>query len=378
MAGQVPLRKEMPDSSAGRPGHSTGPAGGSEKAENRSLWPRIGAMPVTIVTITNRQRWRLLQQTLHAAFDAGAERAVVVDNESQDDIAAGMDRAFPGRHQTIRLNVNQGSAGAYYEGIKAAIEEGAEFILLLDDDNVVQSGTVASLMSTWESLLSRFCANSFCVTCVRLTKKKKTLLEAMEEEVLVPTNAFLKFNITDIPAKAWKHFFHKGRVSDKGWIAPTIPVPRTRFPWGGTFFHRSLIERFGYPDRRFVLYGDDVDFSLRITSAGGSIWLDPHAQLEDIDQFWGARPSKMLFLEPWISLGSDKQVYYSARNLAYFESRHTKQPIVRSLNRAFFFATIWGIAKLRKKGDRFSLIVQAVREGEDGILGLNPTFPSTD
>ena len=55
-------------------------------------------------------------------------------------------------------------------------------------------------------------------------------------------------------------------------------------PYGGLFFHRSIIDIIGLPDTNYFLYGDDFDFSYRITKKGGKIFLVTQSVIEDLEK----------------------------------------------------------------------------------------------
>jgi len=109
-------------------------------------------MRVTVVTISYSKRWDLLRKTLQAALEQGAERAIVVDNEADEEIAPRAADAFGDRVRTLRLEKNRGSAGAYDVGLRAAMADGAEFLLMLDDDNCLATGSLAMLLDVYGRL----------------------------------------------------------------------------------------------------------------------------------------------------------------------------------------------------------------------------------
>src|ERR1035437_7638343 len=124
-------------------------------------------MYVTVVTVTYGKRWKLLQRTLTAAFDAGADRAVVIDNASGEEIAERVSLAFPENASTIRLAANLGYAGGYCAGIRAAIADGAEYLILLDDDNCLEPGALARRKQDYTSILGRSSRDRLSVLAFR-------------------------------------------------------------------------------------------------------------------------------------------------------------------------------------------------------------------
>jgi GT2 family glycosyltransferase len=64
---------------------------------------------------------------------------IVVDNASRDDSVEKLRREFP-QHTVIRNLVNKGFAGGCNVGIRYALDRGIDYILLLNDDTVVEKG----------------------------------------------------------------------------------------------------------------------------------------------------------------------------------------------------------------------------------------------
>jgi len=333
------------------------------------------AMNVTLVTITNAKRWHLLERTLRAALENGADRAVLVDNEAQEEIASRTDQAFPGRVHTIRLEHNQGSAGAYCAGLQAAMETGAEFLLLLDDDNCVEPQTIPVLQETYKLLSATTPPEQLCVVGFRPDHMSEILRGRPHELISSSGDAFFMFHMADLPKKLWKWISGRRQAVPAEAANPPRQLFRQRTaPFGGMFFHRSVIERHGLPDRRFVLYQDDIEFSYRISSTGGEIVVAPQALIADLEQSWGIADRSTIFGK-LINLGSDRQVYYTTRNRAYFESHCREHSRIRKVNRAVFLFTLWSLACLRRRTARFRLIVKAIHDGEGAVLGINPEFP---
>jgi len=126
-------------------------------------------------------------------------------------------------------------------------------------------------------------------------------------------------------------------------------------------FHRSVIERYGYPDASFVLYLDDTEFTYRITSTGGEVVLVPRARIEDIDQSWNT--------------GSNKQVFYTARNWSFFQTHRRSHSWMLKVNKLVYMFILWVLSKRWNKTERFQLMKRAIRDGEQSLMGINPAFP---
>ena len=87
-------------------------------------------------------------------------------------------------------------------------------------------------------------------------------------------------------------------------------------PFNGFLIHRKLIEKIGYPDKEFFIYGDDTDYSLRVISSGSllimvtdSVLYHPYRNM--IKQF---NIKKMFLSKIW--------AYYKLRNAIIIYKRH--------------------------------------------------------
>ena len=123
----------------------------------------------------------------------------------------------------VRMHENTGSAGGFYEGVKRGYERGYDWLWLMDDD-------VAPHCSTLEKLFI-YTAVSFCIH---------------------PT----KVNIDGSPA--WEHLaFQKDEFSYS-----FFEVDSCCFE--GMLIHRELLSKTGFPDKRFFIVLDDVEFGIRV------------------------------------------------------------------------------------------------------------------
>ena len=96
-----------------------------------------GPLAIAIVTFN---RSALLDELLQSAstMTTAPDRIVVVDNASTDDtqqvVSAWESKFPPGVLVNHRMETNTGGAGGFSEGTKVALELGAEWVWLMDDD----------------------------------------------------------------------------------------------------------------------------------------------------------------------------------------------------------------------------------------------------
>jgi hypothetical protein len=81
------------------------------------------------------------------------------------------------------------------------------------------------------------------------------------------------------------------------------------------FIHKNLIDNIGFPNEKFYLYGDDTEWTYRITKGGGKIYLILESIIVDLEPFWGINGNFLID-----KIQKDKRrFYYACRNAAFFE-----------------------------------------------------------
>ena len=188
-------------------------------------------MQVTIIVVTfNRSGYlsRLLD-TISAMTDPPS-RVIVVDNASTDDTSEVVrDSSLPAtvlRYE--RLEKNTGGAGGFSSGMAFALEEGADWIWIMDDDVEVIPDALTRL-KPW-------------------TEKYKCLHGRREE--------------ADGRPYFWQHRMN---------VSLGVPRPTTADPFSagnfavanvgcfeGMLIHSDVVNRIGLPDPRFFITWDDT------------------------------------------------------------------------------------------------------------------------
>lgn len=170
---------------------------------------------------------------------------IVVDNASQNDEAALLHQAYPGI-RVIRAEKNLGFAGGSNLGIRAALENGADYIMLLNNDTVTSPDMV--------NLLVR---------------------HAAPQTVTVPAMYY-----SDAPDTLWYGggFFNRwtGNVQHARLTKPTT----VEFATGCCFLvDASVFRRIGLLNERYFMYCEDAEFSLRLKANRIKILYLPGAKL---------------------------------------------------------------------------------------------------
>jgi len=170
---------------------------------------------------------------------------VVVDNGSSDGSADAVAAAFPAA-DLVRLDANRGFAGGMNVGTARALELGADAVVYLNNDMVVEPGFL------------------------------EPLVEASSDRAAAAACSQILF--FDPPDRIWyagaryrpSRGYH-GRHTGYGRPA----LPRTSPPYvtdracaGAMLVRREVLERVGLFDEALFAYAEDVDWSLRARAAG--------------------------------------------------------------------------------------------------------------
>lgn len=317
-----------------------------------------------VVTVTYGDRAHLLRLAIGAAFDAGAGRAVVVDNGTGSTSRAAIDHmrhVWGGRLEVVRLAENRGSAGGFRAGLERVRDRAeCEFIWLLDDDNAPRPD---ALLRLWQAYGTLGADPNHALLSLRPDRKEYLLAATRGVPVTIVPNAFLGFHLKDVPAKVRRRL----RPDRSGGGPIRFPLVSVGYaPYGGFFFHRSWLDRVGLPDERLYLYGDDHDFSLRFVRAGGTIYLCAVSEVVDLEPSWHHEPSAS---RPWVSpAADDRRVYYAVRNRARLERGFVTSSLAYWANVCAYLgvlavAGLLGDRRPRELARRMRLLVRAIRDG---------------
>ena len=202
---------------------------------------RIAAVVVTF------NRLDLLQRLVGALADTdGLDEILVVDNASTDGTGEWLRSA---EADTERLHArhladNTGGAGGFHEGLRWAVERGADLVWLMDDDGLPEPGCLRTLL-----------AHDGDARLLGAGGRRRDRSRAA--------------GLPDPAARA-----------APGWCTrwPTSAPPPTDglirdivIPFNGVLLTRALVERIGLPRAEFFIWGDDHEYRLRAERSGARI-----------------------------------------------------------------------------------------------------------
>jgi GT2 family glycosyltransferase len=268
----------------------------------------VNEHPAVSVIILNWNRFRDTAECLDSVFGIRYPNysVVVVDNGSDDDSPARIERAFD-RVRLIRNEDNLGYAEGNNVGIRHALESGAEYVWLLNNDTVVAPDALVAMVALAQSDPG-----------IGIVGSKIYYFDRPE------TLWFAGATID------WKRAIsvHTGRLEkDTGQYETEKEVDRVT--GCSMLVRREVLEDVGLFDEKFFLYAEEVDLCVRARNKG-------------FRNFYA--PKSIVYHKVSASTGEDSvpvYAYYNTRNFLYLIWKNVPFPrreyyLIRSISRILF------------------------------------------
>jgi GT2 family glycosyltransferase len=229
-------------------------------------------------------------------------RILVVDNASPGDAEERLRRELPGV-EVRGTGRNLGYTGGINAGFRLALEQPADYLLVLNPDTEVDPGFLGPLVDALETDPGAAIAGG--------------TIYAHHD----PTRVWYAGGRL-VPWRGLAVHLHRGEVRPATSLGEPRPVS---FVTGCLALHRvSLLPRIGEQDERFFLYLDDIELSARILRRGYRLLYVPRSIV--YHRVLGERRSRL-------------KLYYSVRNRLLLIDTAFEGP-VRHLARLYFLAAI--------------------------------------
>ena len=243
--------------------------------------------PLVIAVILNTNRREDTLDVLDSLQrnDYPNHRDIVLDNGSRDSSVEAIQSAFP-RTQVIELKKNLGYAGNNNIGIQAALEQGADWVLVLNEDTILAPDCLSRLVDTSEA-------------DPRIGILGPMVYHHNDPAVIQSAGGRM--------GDDWQAWHLGQNEQDTGqfgaphvveWISGCAMMVR-----------RSLIEQVGALDERFFYYFEETEWCLRAREQGWLIMHVPQAKI------W--HKGVQVNYQP-----SPNVTYYSTRNRFLMLSKH--------------------------------------------------------
>ena len=299
-----------------------------------------------MVTVSHDDRVDyLVRQGAMLANEAAVRVWIVVANGNARLVSAAGLKPEPRIVKQLR---NSGSAAGFAAGIEAALEDAAVTrVLLLDADNLPGQGVIDALLAVQEDAVAAYRPRLYWAGAHGIGGRR--------------ADSCLGFHLFDLPAKLWRRVVRAPAMRER------VVMPSAGY--GGLMVSRALVQRIGLPDARFVLYGDDTEWTMR----AGGVMLATELGVEDMDRDGAVAPGAF-GLRRWLDGREAFRLFYGARNEAYLDAhRLRRNRFVHAANRAAVLLLLWAFSRGRER--QLALLREAMAAGEAGRLGLDGRFP---
>jgi len=218
-------------------------------------------MDLSIIIVNYNVRY-FLEQCLHAVHEAigrmkeeGYKAEVfVVDNNSVDGSVADVRHKFPG----VTLIENRENAGFSKANNQAIARSSGRYVLLLNPDTVVEEDTFQLCIDFMDTHPDAGALG------VKMIDGKGAFLPESKRSLPTPEVAFYKmFGLSSLFPRSRRFGKYNLGYLDAN-STHVVDVLAGAF----MFIRKEILDKTGYLDESFFMYGEDIDLSYRITRAG--------------------------------------------------------------------------------------------------------------
>ncbi|HIP73869.1 MAG TPA: glycosyltransferase family 2 protein [Anaerolineae bacterium] len=294
---------------------------------------------ISVILNTNRREDTLACLTSLADGRYPNHQIIVLDNASTDGSVEAIREQFPAV-QIIPLTENLGYAGNNNVGIAAALEQGADWVFVLNEDTILDPDCIPQLVETGES--------------------------APQIGIVGPM--VYHFDEPDVIQSAGGQFdgnMQSSHIAQNEPDTGQFPEPRDVDWISGCaiMLRREVIEQVGALDERFFYYWEETEWCLRAGRAGWRISHAPQAKL------WHKGVQRDYQPSPNVT-------YYNTRNRLLALSKHHVAWRVRAAAWAEIGRTLtsWTIKpQWRDMHEHRDAMWQGVRDYLHGRWGMRPS-----
>lgn len=202
-------------------------------------------MPHIVAVILTYNRKDLLERCLDAvqAQTYRCDSVIVVDNASSDGTQQ-MLREAGSRYPNLKvyqLSRNIGASGGFSAGFRLAYQDGADFVWMMDDDVIPRPDALQRLLEADERLERQGIERAFLLST------------AFTESGQITNSPSLDVRPNAIRYPRWPETIELGMAPVRRATFVSILVPR------------AILTEFGLPIAAMFIWGEDTEFTLRVT-----------------------------------------------------------------------------------------------------------------
>ena len=209
-------------------------------------------MASVFAVVLTFNRKELLRRCLDCVFAQSrpCDRVIVIDNCSSDGTSRMLREEWGGRVEVHTLSRNVGASGGFNVAIRVAYQSGADFVWLMDDDVLPERDALAKLLEADQYLADQRVERAFVLSTAWTEDGKATNVPKVDTRP------------SDSGYEIWPSFLER----------KLVPVTRATFV--SILLPRSTIAQYGLPLASMFIWGEDSEYTLRITdrSPGFLVW----------------------------------------------------------------------------------------------------------
>lgn len=309
-----------------------------ETRKQRADMPSIAAVVVTF----NRKAWLLQCIDSLLAQTVPLHQIYIIDNASSDGTESALRETFDlqqGTIRYIRLDSNTGGAGGFNAGIRAAFDDGNNWVWVMDDD-------VEAYPDALEKL-HRFMEKSECIHGRRSNP--------------------------DGTPYIWGELFNPKNITTSPISDPLFAVHRemqevTTGCFEGMLISRNVVAKIGFPDPRFFITWDDTFYGYLASEVTRVLYVNvfvlKRKRFVDVGSF-GALGSRQL-LSPLALYHFHRNRFLIADNIGAFSAAFwctTLKITLRGASRELFLIRSWRRASAIIRGVLAGIRIAVIGHG---------------
>lgn len=146
----------------------------------------------------------------------------------------------------VRLYEDVGGSGGFYEGMKRSYREGYDWIWLMDDDSEPKEDALEKLINVSESVKSKGVSLGFLCSRVVWKDGSVHIMNVPQIAPLIGETGATPFNAME----------DEGVLLVRGCSFVSVLI------------NRAAVQLVGFPIKEFFIWGEDLEYTERITSSG--------------------------------------------------------------------------------------------------------------
>lgn len=212
------------------------------------------ASAVTALIVTYNRKGLLLEcLEAVAAQDSPVAKILIIDNASTDGTEELFTEGGPLEGSPLidyrRMESNLGGAGGFKKGLRLAAESNCEWVWLMDDDCIPYPDTLSELLVAAETIRTDGQDSSFLASCV-----------------YGPEGEFMNVPVVDTRPTENGYADWYGKLD-----ASMVQIESATFV--SLLINRKAIDALGLPVGSFFIWGDDTEYTTRLTHNFGPAFL---------------------------------------------------------------------------------------------------------